>query len=407
LRINAREGTFPLSPSGRRRLEEEDIAVSDSGIELGAGWHPVEGQPEQPFRWVTDDAEMWVMPPRTAEAMWLDVEPGPGVGGASFELLIENPRTQQRVQVTVPQRCWIALRFPFEAGRSQAFRLRALSQAQRMRGSALDPRVLAFRVFSFSWGGAGSEPRATPPQKKPNDSGEDVFTAETGVATLTLYQKLRNLIRRFRTADKPFRVSIPAPVGWLRRYRFRLEHGGFSFLIPRGPKRDAGLARAPSSGSHRPEADVKEPIAPEGKPVPPATFTQPLHTNACGDFTLLGRGHWLELRGYPEFDTFSMNLDSVFCLAAHFGGAPEEVLDDRMRIYHIEHGSGYSPQGEKELYARIRDKGIEWFSYHEYLGWAEQMHRLDCTMVFNLEDWGLANEEFPERVFSSSLARDL
>src|SRR5262249_37142431 len=36
-----------------------------------------------------------------------------------------------------------------------------------------------------------------------------------------------------------------------------------------------------------------------------------LHTNACGDFTLLSRDAWFRLRGYAELDVFSMHLDSL------------------------------------------------------------------------------------------------
>ena len=36
-----------------------------------------------------------------------------------------------------------------------------------------------------------------------------------------------------------------------------------------------------------------------------------LHTNACGDFTLLHRDVWFALRGYPEWPMYSMHLDSV------------------------------------------------------------------------------------------------
>ena len=80
-----------------------------------------------------------------------------------------------------------------------------------------------------------------------------------------------------------------------------------------------------------------------------------VHTNACGDFTLMAREHWFDLRGYPEFDLFSMNLDSVLCVAAHHGGAREQMLAEPMRIYHIEHGtgSGWTPEGQAKLFERI------------------------------------------------------
>jgi len=123
-----------------------------------------------------------------------------------------------------------------------------------------------------------------------------------------------------------------------------------------------------------------------------------LHTNGCGDFTLAARRHWFDLRGYPEFDLFSMNIDSVFCYAAHYGGAREKVLQDPMRIYHIEHatGSGWTPEGQAQLFKRIAAKGLGILSYRDVISWAEQMRRLNCTTIFNHEDWGLANFDLVE-----------
>jgi hypothetical protein len=103
-----------------------------------------------------------------------------------------------------------------------------------------------------------------------------------------------------------------------------------------------------------------------------------LHTNGCGDFTLLALERWFDLRAYPEIDVFSMNLDSMFCFAAHYGGARELVLADPMRIYHIEHGtgSGWTPEGQVKLFERIAAKGIPCVENDEVLGWAKQMRRL-------------------------------
>jgi hypothetical protein len=117
-----------------------------------------------------------------------------------------------------------------------------------------------------------------------------------------------------------------------------------------------------------------------------------LHTNGCGDFTLLARDHWFDLRGYAEMDLFSMNLDSLFCFAAHYGGAEEQVLPDPMRIYHIEHGSGsgWTPEGQAKLFERIAAKGLSFLGNEEVLAMAAEMRRLGSPMIFNHEDWGLS-----------------
>jgi hypothetical protein len=123
-----------------------------------------------------------------------------------------------------------------------------------------------------------------------------------------------------------------------------------------------------------------------------------LHTNACGDFTLLSRAKWLDLRGYPEFDLYSMNIDSVFCYGAHHAGVREELLGDPMRIYHIEHssGSGWTPDGESKLFGRLRAGGVSYLPWQEALGWAAQMRRLNCPFIFNGGSWGLGDASLHE-----------
>jgi hypothetical protein len=137
------------------------------------------------------------------------------------------------------------------------------------------------------------------------------------------------------------------------------------------------------------------------KPVPdaPAAF---LHTNTCGDFTLMAREHWFDLRGYPEFDMYSFHIDSLLCYAAHHGGATEEMLSDPLRIYHIEHGkgSGWTPEGESKLFGRLQDRGLPWLEYSELVGWIDQMRRLNCPLIFNRESWGLADLDLPETTLS-------
>ncbi len=130
----------------------------------------------------------------------------------------------------------------------------------------------------------------------------------------------------------------------------------------------------------------------------------PLHTNACGDFTLMAREHWLTVRGYPEFQMYSFWLDGLLCYAAHYAGAREKVLEDPMRIYHIEHslGSGWTPgSGGKLLEKRLVGAGIPQLSARQYAAWVMQMSREHQPIIFNQTDgWGLASEELLETVIS-------
>jgi hypothetical protein len=127
-----------------------------------------------------------------------------------------------------------------------------------------------------------------------------------------------------------------------------------------------------------------------------------LHVNGCGDFQLMARDDWNELRGYPEFETFSMNIDGLFSYVADAAGIREQVLP--MPIYHLEHevGSGWSPEGEALLRKRIAERGITWVDASTVYIWAAYMRWLGRPMIFNGPDWGMANAQLPERTPSAS-----
>lgn len=123
-----------------------------------------------------------------------------------------------------------------------------------------------------------------------------------------------------------------------------------------------------------------------------------LHTNACGDFTLLSRGGWFSLRGYPEFPIWPMHIDALFCYAAYHAGIRESILREPLRIYHVEHssGAGWTPEGERERVARIRSKGLSELSYPAFVKWVDLMRRYDSPLMFTGENWGLGDVALPE-----------
>jgi len=69
-----------------------------------------------------------------------------------------------------------------------------------------------------------------------------------------------------------------------------------------------------------------------------------------------------------------------------------------MRIYHIEHGigSGWTPEGKGKLYERLAQRRIQCVSYEELVWSIAQMRRLGTTVIFNLENWGLAGTALSE-----------
>jgi hypothetical protein len=121
-----------------------------------------------------------------------------------------------------------------------------------------------------------------------------------------------------------------------------------------------------------------------------------LHVNGCGDFQLMAREHWDELRAYPEFETFSMNIDGLFSYTADAAGIKEQLLEPA--IYHLEHevGSGWSPEGEALLRKRIAERGITWLDASTVYIWAAYMGWLGRPMIFNGSAWGFGDMVLPE-----------
>jgi hypothetical protein len=122
-----------------------------------------------------------------------------------------------------------------------------------------------------------------------------------------------------------------------------------------------------------------------------------VHMNTCGDFTLMAKEHWFQIKGYPELEMYSMHIDSLGCHAAVNAGLEEVVLEEPMRIYHIEHGtgSGWTPEGEAKLFGRMKEKGIPVIEFQQLVQWITEM-REKGSIDFNTDDWGLAKYDLKE-----------
>lgn len=121
-----------------------------------------------------------------------------------------------------------------------------------------------------------------------------------------------------------------------------------------------------------------------------------LHSNACGDFTLLSSQDWSELRGYPEWNMFSWHIDSVLLYQAKKNGIKEIDLPRKLPIYHIEHGRGYTPERAGELFKNLENKQIPYLSNHDFYEVVNSIDKSDEKMNFNNEKWGMADETFEE-----------
>jgi hypothetical protein len=366
----------------------EDIVAPESGVFLCRGWLPLEQYCGQPFRWVESDAEVIVQPPGGhAQTLTFDLEPGPGVGFKPFVLQVLDGAGALIGETEIRRRSLIRLRLPFP-DRKQVFRFRVIGGGLKV---AHDHRILNFRVFRCTW--EKSRVVSGVSSGDPAVIGVRVETVSIWSRFVGFGPKVWNLLRRavrflsvLSHAKEQLRFGLPISPRLVDKLQLHVDASGISMSV----------------GSRVPSLDTSRLGVTEPPTETLASTVGSLHTNGCGDFTLLARDHWLDLRGYPEFDLFSMNIDSILCYAAHYGGAREEILVDPIRIYHIEHatGSGWTPEGQARLFKRIAAKGLSWIDYSEVVGWAAQMQRLGTPMIFNRENWGLADFDLPETVLN-------
>lgn len=123
-----------------------------------------------------------------------------------------------------------------------------------------------------------------------------------------------------------------------------------------------------------------------------------LHTNAGGDFTLMAREDWFSLHGHAEFEGYCMRLDSLLCHAAHLAGIREQVLEEPMRIYHIERAPGYGWQagaGGELMYRRLTEAGIPYLTQVRLMRHIAWLRLTMGTVKYNGSKWGHAGEHLP------------
>jgi len=107
-----------------------------------------------------------------------------------------------------------------------------------------------------------------------------------------------------------------------------------------------------------------------------------IDTNAAGDFLLLPRDGWNEIRGFPELDT-NLHVDSYGAFLAASRGYRQIVFQSPLRIYHQEH--------ERDRLDRLDEKP-EW---GEIAAEGEKLLAGRESDVVNSETWGFGDEEYP------------
>ncbi len=368
----------------------EDIFPAGSGLSPGAGWQPLEDYRGETFRRARDGAEIIVAAsPSGSNELGLQVEPVEKISQA-VDLVLTDTSGKTIASHRAAGLSFARFTMDRAAQRTQIFRLGVHDAST---GAACEVKVF--------WCGFTNRPSAqTMTLSQPWGAGWR-WDPETDAMLAAGPAEL--VVRTLSGAARPLFIDLEADA----LVDFELRDPGGERLAT-GRCRDRAVHRLDLAlepdRTHVLDLVASGPIRAYGCDwnETPAAHANFIHTNACGDFTLLARERWFDLRGYPEFDQFSMNLDSIFCIAAHHGGAPELVLPDPMRIYHIEHatGSGWTPEGQAKLFERIRARGLSFVDNEEVLVWASQMSRLNSPMIFNHENWGLAQFELKETVIS-------
>lgn len=120
-----------------------DIVAPDLGVRVGAGWHPLEKFNGAIFRWAGNQAVLQVPKPMSDAKICLDVESGPGMEFAPFDLAVADGSGRVLKTITIGKRQIIEL--PLEGGTS-TLRLKAAREGRPTPG---DARVMNYRAFSF------------------------------------------------------------------------------------------------------------------------------------------------------------------------------------------------------------------------------------------------------------------
>ena len=112
------------------------------------------------------------------------------------------------------------------------------------------------------------------------------------------------------------------------------------------------------------------------------------HCNVSGDFMLMHRDNWLELKGYPENTYMSLHTDALMVVMAATSGLMEVIFSSP--IFHKDHERRYDATQEqvseyREVYLAFQNK-------------AQTMIRNQKLIVSNSDGWGLINVELPKWV---------
>jgi len=152
--LRARPPEAPRSDEPAHEHEDEDATAmiddiaNPAELRLGPGWHPVEHDGGERFRWAGDDAMLYVPVFAAADhRLLLEVEPGPGVGSEPFTLEVYDGDDALLATFAVRGRRTLDVVLAASLPVMHRLRLHATGGGARVPG---DERVLNFRVFRIA-----------------------------------------------------------------------------------------------------------------------------------------------------------------------------------------------------------------------------------------------------------------
>jgi hypothetical protein len=236
------------------------------------------------------------------------------------------------------------------------------------------------------------------------------FILATNIDILFSDELMARIVQRNFRADRLYRCdrfdvdsTIPKDVPLDEKLRFawanliRRNHRLAPWAAPqtKGASLDEVINAALESGHFEAETENGLPVL-VAKPTTPLIH---LHLNACGDFTLLHRDAWAQIKGYAEFELFSLHLDSLGVATAHLAGFREAWLPPPAVCFHIEHalGSGYTAENQAPMFERIERQGIAWLDF-KVIDWLFDEMRDKGAFEFNTDAWGLRDIPLDETV---------
>src|SRR5258708_24990259 len=118
------------------------------------------------------------------------------------------------------------------------------------------------------------------------------------------------------------------------------------------------------------------------------------------------RESWAALRGYPQWEMFSLFLDGVLLSQAAAAGFSFKELAGHA-AFHLEHSSGWSLESQTILFDRLQREGIPVLTDAGELDVAYSIWRgrKKSQWRTNLDGWGMSGHELPEASLQTVMRR--